>query len=83
MVPSDVRKLRLDLAGCLHARVVGAVTLPFAVPRLRSLVQDNVHRYDVIHSESVHARFVKISTVMDALVRLGSRLGLGLMFMLS
>ena len=36
-------------------RVVGTGTLPFAMPRLRLPVHDNVHRYDDIHSESVHA----------------------------
>jgi hypothetical protein len=35
--------------------VVGAGTLSFAVPLLRSSVHDNVHRYDDIHSEAVHA----------------------------
>ena len=49
-------------------QVVGAGTLPFAVPRLRSSVHDNVHRYDDIHSNlytRVLMKFVKVSTVMD------------------
>ena len=37
-------------------RIVGACTLPIAVQRLRSPLQDSVHRCGDIHSESVHVR---------------------------
>ena len=57
-------------------RVVGAGTLPFAVPRLRSSVHDNVHRYDDIHSEAVHADGLALVLL---LLSLGSRWGLQLM----
>jgi hypothetical protein len=36
-------------------RIVGAGTLPFALPRLRSPVHDNLHRYHDMHSEAVRA----------------------------
>ena len=68
-------------------RVVGAGTLPFAVPRLRSSVHDNVHRYDDIHSEAVHAGADEVCQGFDSdglalvllLLSLGSRWGLVLM----
>ena len=67
---SDGRKLRLDLEGCLDPRDFGAGTRPFAVPRLRSLVHDNVHRYDDIQSLGICTRgvlikFVRVSTLID------------------
>ena len=68
-------------------RVVGAGTLPFAVPRLRSSVHDNVHRYDDIHSNVYTRVLMKLVQGFDRdglalvliLLSLGSRWGSVLM----
>jgi len=72
------------LALCHPSR---AGTLSFAVPRSCSSVHDNVHRYDDIHSEAVHAGADEVCQGFDSdglalvllLLSLGSRWGSVLM----